>query len=142
MNTRLMLLLAIVVMTSNSVARGANSETSPTAGSPSPESNTSDVENTERNVRDRSDATLTPENQVEGNDDDRKITAEIRRAVVRDDSLSLNAHNVKIITLNGVVTLRGPVESEAEKSTIGNLARQAAGVQEVQNQLEIERQTD
>jgi len=135
------MLLAIVVMTSSGVAWGANRETSPTAESSSPESNTSDVENTERNVRDKSGATLTPENQVE-DDGDRKITAEIRRAVVGADSLSLNAHNVKIITRNRVVTLRGPVESKAEKTTIGNLARQAAGVQEVQNQLEIERQAD
>ncbi|MDQ3563500.1 MAG: BON domain-containing protein [Pseudomonadota bacterium] len=142
MNTRLMLLLAVVVMTSNGVVWGANSETFSTAENSSPEANTSDAENTERNVRDKSDATLTPENQVEGDDGDRKITAEIRRAVVGDDSLSLNAQNVKIITLNRVVTLRGPVESEAEKTTIDKLARQAAGVTQVQNQLEIERQTD
>ena len=142
MNTRLMLLLAIVVMTSNGIVWGANNETSPTGYSSSPESNTSDVENTERNVRDKSDATLTPENQVEGDDSDRKITAEIRRAVVGDDSLSLDAQNVKIITLNRVVTLRGPVESEGEKTTIEKLARQAAGVKQVQNELEIERQTD
>ncbi len=96
------------------------------------------MENTERNVRDKSDATLTPEDQGE-DDGDRKITAEIRSAVVGDDSLSLNAHNVKIITRDRVVTLRGPVESEAEKTTIGKLARQAAGVKQVQNQLEIER---
>ena len=140
MNTRLMLLLAIVVITSNGVAWGANNETSPTAKRSPPD--TSDVENTERNVRDKSDATLTPENQVEGDDGDREITAEIRRAVVADDSLSLNAHNVKIITRNSVVTLRGPVESEAEKTTIDKLARQAAGVTQVQNQLEIDRQTD
>lgn len=99
MNTRLMLLLAVVGMTGSGVVWGASSETSPTAESSSAESNTSDVENTERNVRDKSDATLTPENQVEG-DGDRKITAEIRRAVVGDGSLSLNAHNVKIITRN------------------------------------------
>ncbi len=142
MDTRLTLLLAIVVMSSNGVVWGANYETSPTAESAAPEANTSDVENTERNVRDKSDATLTPENQVEGDDDDRKITAEVRRAVVGDDSLSMNAHNVKIITLNRVVTLRGPVESEAEKTTIDKLARQAAGVTQVQNHLEIERQTD
>ncbi len=142
MNTRLMLLLAIVVMTSNGVVWGANNATSPTPGSSSPESNTSDVENTERNVRDQSDAALTPEDQIESDDGDRTITAEIRRAVVGDDSLSLNARNVKIITLNRVVTLRGPVESEAEKTTIDKLARQAAGVKQVQNQLEIERQAN
>ena len=54
-----------------------------------------------------------------------------------DKSLSTNAHNVKIITANGVVTLRGPVKSAAEKANIGAKAQQAAGVRRVDNQLEI-----
>ena len=54
-----------------------------------------------------------------------------------DKSLSTNAHNVKIITTGGVVTLRGPVKSAAEKDTIGAKAQQTAGVTRVDNQLEI-----
>jgi osmotically-inducible protein OsmY len=56
---------------------------------------------------------------------------------VSDKALSTNAHNVKIITKNGVVTLRGPVKSAGEKSTIAAKAEGAAGVKSVDNQLEI-----
>ena len=51
--------------------------------------------------------------------------------------MSVNAHNVKIITKNGVVTLRGPVKSPEEKDTIAAKAKQVAGVKNVDNQLEI-----
>src|SRR6185295_17520232 len=74
-----------------------------------------DADNTGKNVRDRDDdATLTPPDQG-GSAADRELTAEIRRSIVKDDSLSTNAHNVKIMTNDGVVTLRGPVKSVAEK---------------------------
>ena len=46
------------------------------------------------------------------------LTRKIRRAVVKDSSLSMMAHNVKIISSNGNVTLRGPVKTEQEKSVI------------------------
>jgi hyperosmotically inducible periplasmic protein len=95
-----------------------------------------DPENTGVNVRDRDAATVTPEEQG-GEPGDREITAAVRRAIVKDDSLSLNAHNVKIITRDGTVTLRGPVESTAERTTIGQLAEKTAGVKRVDNQLEI-----
>jgi len=67
------------------------------------------------------------------------ITQAIRKAIVADKGLSANAHNVKIITTNGVVTLRGPVKSAAEKTTIGAKAEQVARVKSVDNQLEIAR---
>jgi osmotically-inducible protein OsmY len=57
---------------------------------------------------------------------------------VADDSLSSNAHNVKIITNGGVVTLRGPVKSVEEKATVEAKARQVAGVVRVDSFLEIE----
>jgi len=135
MKTRLML-LAFVLLVNNGLVWGGDRENSNPASRSSSNSEASDTENTERNVRDKSGATLTPEDQKES-DVDRKITANIRRAVVGDESLSLNAHNVKIITRNGVVTLRGPVESQAEKAKIGKLARKAAGVKRVNNQLEV-----
>ncbi|MDP2203595.1 MAG: BON domain-containing protein [Methylicorpusculum sp.] len=96
----------------------------------------SELENTERNVRDRDDATLTPVDQKE-TEGDITITAAIRQAVVRNESLSVNAQNTKIITRNGVVTLRGPVESEAEKIKLHAIAKQTPGVVQVDNQLEI-----
>jgi hyperosmotically inducible protein len=93
------------------------------------------LENTERNVRDKDDKTLTPEDQKE-NESDINITAAIRQAVVGNESLSVNAHNVKIITRNGVVTLRGPVENEAENLKLQDIAKHTPGVLQVNNQLE------
>ena len=97
-----------------------------------------DADNTGRNVRDRDDRTLTPTDQ--GNSEsDRGITAQIRREIVANDALSTNAHNVKIITTDGVVTLRGPVKTAQEKVTVGAVAQRARGVRRVDNQLEVER---
>ena len=93
------------------------------------------LENTERNARDKNDATLTPEDQKE-TESDIRITVSIRKAAVNDDSLSLNAQNAKIITRNGVVTLRGPVENAAESKKLQQFAKQTLGVVQIDNQLE------
>jgi hyperosmotically inducible periplasmic protein len=93
-------------------------------------------DNTGRNVRDRSGETLTPGDQSES-EADRTLTQRVRQAVMADDSLSTTAHNVKIITINGVVTLRGPVNSAQEKANIDAKAQQIAGATKVNNQLEI-----
>lgn len=95
----------------------------------------SPLENTERNVRDKGDTTLTPEDQPE-NESDIRVEAAIRKAITDDDSLSVNAHNVKVITRNGLVTLRGPVDSEAEKTKLQTIVQQVSGVTQVDNQLE------
>ena len=94
------------------------------------------LENTERNVRDKDNATLTPEDQKETKKDIR-ITAHIRKTVVRDKSLSIDAQNAKIITRNGRVTLRGPVANEAESLKLQKIAKHTRGVKQVDNQLEI-----
>jgi hyperosmotically inducible protein len=96
----------------------------------------SELENTERNVRDKDNTTLTPEDQKETKSDI-KITAHIRKAVVRDKSLSIDAQNAKIITRSGVVTLRGPAGSEAESKRLQKIAKKTRGVVKVDNQLEI-----
>ena len=93
-------------------------------------------DNTGRNVRDRNDATKTPMDQSE-NEADRTITQNIRQALTADDSLSTNAKNVKIITNDWTVTLRGPVKSEQEKTAIEAKDKQVAGVKSIDNQLEI-----
>jgi hyperosmotically inducible protein len=93
-------------------------------------------DNTGRNVRDRGGDTLTPGDQSE-TEADRTLTQQIRKAVVADDSLSTLAKNVKIITVNGVVTLRGPVNSPQEKATIEAKAQQISGVSKIDNQLEV-----
>jgi len=93
-------------------------------------------DNTGSNVRDRGDVTLTPGDQSESKAD-RTLTQRIRQAVVADKSLSTTAKNVKIITINGVVTLRGPVNSPQEKGNIEATAQRLAGTTKVDNQLEI-----
>jgi hyperosmotically inducible periplasmic protein len=94
------------------------------------------LENTERNVRDKDGTTLTPDDQ-KGNKKDIKITTKIRKALVKDELLSVNARNVKIITSNRVVTLRGVVENVDESTKLEKIAKKTRGVVRVDNQLEI-----
>jgi hyperosmotically inducible periplasmic protein len=94
------------------------------------------ADNSGKNVRDRQAAAVTSGDQS-NTQSDLDITQEIRKAVIADKDLSTNAHNVKIITANGVVTLRGPVKSSAEKANIGAMAKHVAGVTRVDNQIEI-----
>ena len=94
------------------------------------------ADNSGRNERDRNDATKTAGDQAE-NEMDRTISQNIRQAIGKDDSVSTNGKNAKIITVDGTVTLRGPVKSEKEKTNIGAKAQQIAGVKSVDNQLEI-----
>lgn len=94
------------------------------------------ADNTAKNERDSSGETQTSGDQS-NSPEDIKVTADIRRAVVADKSLSMTAKNVKIITANGMVTLRGPVNSAEEKATIASLAKSAAGEAKIDNQLEV-----
>jgi osmotically-inducible protein OsmY len=94
------------------------------------------ADNSGKNVRDRQDGAVTSGDQS-NSQSDLDITQEIRKAVIADENLSTNAHNVKIITANGVVTLRGPVKSLEEKATIAAKAEHAAGVTRVDNEIEI-----
>ena len=98
---------------------------------------TADADNTARNERDRNAATQVPTDQAE-NEADRDISANVRKAVVGDDSLSINAQNIKIVTSNGNVTLRGPVKTGREKEAIEAKAKQVTGVHSVTNLLEVE----
>ncbi len=108
----------------------------PSANNPGVADGTKDATNTKINDRDRHGA-LTPMDQ--GGGADRDITAAIRRAVVGDKALSFTAKNVKIITVGGKVTLRGPVKSDEEKSAIEAKAKAANGVSSVDNQLEVKK---
>lgn len=95
-----------------------------------------DRTNTGVNVRDRDDSSKTPIDQNETRADI-KITADIRSRVV-DTEMSVDAQNVKIITQDGSVTLRGPVHTAAEKATIEQIAADVAGKGNVVSQLEID----
>jgi osmotically-inducible protein OsmY len=92
------------------------------------------ADNTQRNERDR--ASVTPLDQGE-NERDIRISQQVRRGVLAQDDLSSSAKNVKVITADGVVTLRGPVDSAQEKNEVAQLARRVSGVKTVDNQLEI-----
>jgi hyperosmotically inducible periplasmic protein len=94
------------------------------------------LENTQRNVRDKDGTTLTPDEQ-KGGKKDIKITTTIRKALVNDKSLSINAQNVKIITSNRVVTLRGVVENAEESMAVEKIAKKTRGVIRIDNQLEV-----
>ena len=98
--------------------------------------NNSAADNTARNQRDASGDSKTSGDQSESSEDI-KITAAIRRAIVADDSLTMTATNVKIITADGKVTLRGPVKTAAEKTKIAQLAKKEAGKATIDNQLEV-----
>lgn len=93
-------------------------------------------DNTKVNERDRSKDEPTADQQ-KNNRSDQDITQQIRQSLMKDKSLSTYAHNVKIITQNGQVTLKGPVRSEDEKKTVDAMATEVAGENKVTSQLEI-----
>jgi len=94
------------------------------------------ADDTGKNERDRSGSTATSGDQG-GSDADRRVTQQIRKTVVDDEKLSTTAKNVKIITENGAVTLRGPVKSSQERTEIAAIAQKVHGVKRVDNQLEV-----
>jgi osmotically-inducible protein OsmY len=93
-------------------------------------------DNTATNERDRSGETKTSGDQS-NNSADLKITQAIRQAIMKDSGLSATAKNIKIITTNGQVTLRGPVNTAQEKAKIDQLARSAAGGAQINDQLDV-----
>jgi hyperosmotically inducible protein len=93
-------------------------------------------DNTKVNEPDRSKGEPTADQQKD-NRSDRDITQQIRQSIMKDKSLSTYAHNVKIITQNGQVTLKGPVRSEDEKKTVEAKATEVAGENKVTSQLDI-----
>jgi len=96
-------------------------------------------DNSAVNVRDRNPNAMTAGEQSSAKSDV-ELTRAIRQAIVKDDSLSMLAHNVKIVAANGAVTLRGPVNSEQERVAIASKAQAIAGPNKVDNQLEVKSQ--
>ena len=94
-------------------------------------------DNTATNERDRSGETQTSGDQS-NNSADLKITQAVRQALMKDSELSMTAKNIKVITANGQVTLRGPVKTAQEKEKINQLASSAAGGARIDNQLDVE----
>ena len=94
-----------------------------------------DASNTGINKRDRDDKTLTPVDQM-NNPSDLKITQEIRQALMKGE-FSMDAKNIKVITRDGNVTLRGPVKTTAELERIGVLVKPMPGIKSIDNQLQV-----
>ena len=121
------LLLALLLAASV----GAHAATPPANTSPPP-----DPANTGVNKRDANDANPTADDQSQSSAD-LDLAKRIRQSIVADDSLSANGKNVKVVTRDGMVTLRGPVKNEQEKKSIEDKAAQIAGADKVSNQLEV-----
>jgi hyperosmotically inducible periplasmic protein len=106
------------------IARGAQDQSNPPAST--------SVDNSSNNKA----HARTADQQSEATSD-REVTKKIRQSLIADKSLSMYGHNVKIITRNGAVTLKGPVHSEEEKQAIASKAADVVGQDKVTNQLTV-----
>ncbi|MGA7919802.1 MAG: BON domain-containing protein [Candidatus Acidiferrales bacterium] len=93
-------------------------------------------DNTKQNQGDANNGAMTAQQQ-KMNPADRDTTKQIRSAIIKDKSLSTYAHNIKVITRDGKVTLKGPVRSEDEKASIEAKAASVAGADNVTNELTV-----
>ena len=118
--TRLLLAGALVL-----VPLGLSAQTQPTQ-----------PDNTKANQRDRDKSEKTAD-QASNAQNDRDTMQKIRKSIVDDNSLSTYAHNIKIVSKNGKVTLKGPVRSEEEKRSVGQKATEVAGADNVTNEVTI-----
>jgi hyperosmotically inducible protein len=94
------------------------------------------ADNTKSNQTDASNQAVTADDQKE-NDTDRGLVQRIRKSLMADKDLSTYAHNVKVISVNGQVTLNGVVRSDDEKSKVASVAQEVAGKQHVVNDLKV-----
>jgi len=131
MNKFLLPLFASFLMVYSSQGQQAT----PTPRDPA-SSDSTEADNTKRNSSEENKNTNTAEKQSNSKDD-LTLTQKVRQAVMKDGSLSMNAKNVKIIAQDGKITLKGPVDSQQEKDTIGTEAGEIAGKDKVDNQLEV-----
>jgi hyperosmotically inducible periplasmic protein len=93
-------------------------------------------DNSSVNQQDRQSGATTADSQKD-NRNDRTLTQQVRKALVKDKSLSSYAHNVKVVSQNGVVTLKGPVRSEDEKRTVEAKAAEIAGRDNVKSEISV-----
>ena len=99
--------------------------------------NQAPADNTKVNQRDRNQNEPTADQQKE-NSSDRALAQQVRRALVKDKSLSTYAHNIKVIAQDGVVTLKGPVHSDQEKQAIeAKAAEVAGGTEKIKSEIDI-----
>jgi hypothetical protein len=125
-----LLMTSLAVGGSRLLAQQAADQSSTTPGTSAP------ADDTKVNQRDQNAAEPTADQQ-KNNLSDRDLTQQIRKAITDDKSLSTYAHNVKIITQNGQVTLKGPVRSDDEKRAVEAKATEIAGENKVTSELAV-----
>jgi hyperosmotically inducible protein len=108
----------------------------PLAASSRPQNQTPAPDNSKTNQRDRNQGSPTADQQ-KANSSDTDTAKQIRSSIMKDKSLSTYAHNVKIIVQNGKVTLKGPVRSDDEKSSVAAKASAVAGDNNVTNEMTV-----
>jgi hyperosmotically inducible periplasmic protein len=101
-----------------------------------PDTSTPKPDNTKVNKRDRNAGEVTADQQ-KANATDQDLTRRIRQSIMSDKSLSTYAHNIKIISQNGTVTLKGPVKSDDEKKAVMAKAVAVAGTEKVTDQISV-----
>jgi osmotically-inducible protein OsmY len=109
----------------------------PIAQQSTDQSATPQADNTRMNRQDRGPNDVTADQQ-KADRSDREITQQIRKSITSDKSLSTYGHNVKVITQNGMVTLKGPVRSEEEKKAVEAKAAEVAGADKVTNEIDVQ----
>lgn len=137
MRTSLLASVVVIALALGACGEDTNKNPAPPKTSTTTTTTTTPVaaDNSGRNARDDG-TTVTPLDQGMS-EKDLAITQSVRKAVVAHKGLSINGQNVKIIAKDGVVTLRGPVDSEAERSTIVGMVEKTPDVQSVINHLEV-----
>ncbi len=100
-------------------------------------SNPPAADNTEMNKRDESRDTLLSENQAQASKNDAELTRLIRKELTNDKQLSIYSQNIKIMTINGNVTLRGPVHTNKEKAEVQKYAQKVVGRANINNEIEV-----
>jgi hyperosmotically inducible protein len=123
-------LIVMAFMVAGALTRSQAQSTEPQSTSP---------DNTKMNAQDHDKVAPTADQQKD-NRSDREITQQIRQSLVKDKSLSTYGHNVKVVTQNGQVTLKGPVRSDDEKKAIEAKATEIAGENKVTSELNIKPQ--
>ena len=113
----------------------------PNIGAQSDKDQNAAPDNTKVNTRDRDKNEMTADQQKE-NRSDRELARQVRRALVKDKSLSTYAHNVKVIARDGAVTLKGPVRSEEEKQAVEAKAVEVAGQGKVTDEIGVAPKTE
>ncbi len=131
--------IPILILASAAFLGGAVCSVSAAPSDYVPTTDRSAPDNSAQNARDRDSNTMTPMDQS-NKPEDVDLTRRVRHAVESRDGLSTDARNVKIITVDGVVWLRGPVKTAQEKAEIASVAQKIAGARNVRDQLDVARE--